>query len=82
MSLSTNAGAGSDGNFDSYLQDAPKVGSFDLINMIIISVFMATLTAVVSIYVYVKIYLLRTFQKVKPQKCYVQIIGARGKKPL
>jgi hypothetical protein len=58
------SGAGSDGNFDSYLQDVPKVGS-DILNMVILGSFAASSAIVLTIYMYIKLHLRRKFHKVR-----------------
>ena len=60
-------GAGSDGNFDSYLQNVPKNGG-DLMNMIVLCIFSVSLSTVVVIYVYIKLHLRRKFQRASRTK--------------
>ena len=52
------SGAGSDGNFDSYLQDVPKVGS-DILNMVILGSFAASSAIVLTIYMYIKLQVIK-----------------------
>ncbi len=56
--------AGSDGNFDSYLQGLPKSGGFEIVNMVLVSFIIILILTGFSIYTYMRIYLNKKFDKV------------------
>jgi hypothetical protein len=57
-------GAGSDGNFDSYLMGIPKVGDYDFITAVMLTIVLTFAATGTAIYIYMYLYLQKKFRKV------------------
>ncbi len=56
--------AGSDGNFDSYLQGLPKSSKLDFVNITILTIIFILMVIGVSTYTYMRLHLKKKFNQV------------------